>query len=186
MTHIDEFTLQEYAEDALDDEQRQAVAAHLATCATCQQQVTEMHQLFAAFTALPDEPMTADLAEQVVMALPSDATKQRWGNLILMVQLLLLVVMMAVLWPMLQTAVQTMAQLLTSTLNIWQTPQLPNGRALLEQASTAIAQIQRWSPAFNLTTAQWTALFTTTLIVWLAGNRLIFTEQSSIRRRRDE
>lgn len=186
MTHIDEFTLQEYAEDALDDEQRQAVAAHLATCATCQQQVTEMHQLFAAFAALPDEPMTADLAEQVVTALPSDATKERFSNLILIVQLLLLIVMMAVLWPVLQTAVQTVDQLLSSNLTIWQTPQLPNGVTLFEQASAAVAQIQRWSPAFNLTTAQWTALFTTTLIIWLAGNRLIFTEQSSIRRRRDE
>ncbi|MCZ7672851.1 MAG: zf-HC2 domain-containing protein [Chloroflexi bacterium] len=57
MAHIDEFTLNEYLDEALSEAERNEVAGHLAHCAACQAAFTELQQLFFTLATMPDIPL---------------------------------------------------------------------------------------------------------------------------------
>jgi hypothetical protein len=178
MTHIDEFTLQEYADNALDEQQRRDAAAHLATCPSCRQQLADMQHLLTAFATMQDEPLTTDLSARVLTALQPDLFWRRWSNLILTAQVLLFVVMAAVLWPLISTTWQSASQIIEMT--TWELPQLFAWADLLSQAVTLFDQVKQWQPSLNLTDNQWIGLLLVTLILWVAGNKLIFTTRATV------
>lgn len=191
MTHLDEFTLQEYADDALDAEQQQRVSTHLTICAECRAEVASFQQLNAVFAALADEPLTVDLSSRVLDQLQAEQTQpkdvwQRWGNPILLAQLILFVVMVVILWPTIESTLQTANQLLFSNLSGWQMPQLLVWGELVEWITAVYSRAQSLQPTFNLPPTQLYAVFVLALILWLIGNRLIFSETTSDQRDLDK
>ncbi len=181
MTHLDEFTLQEYADDALDTEQQQIAANHLAVCSQCQAELTTLQQLSTMFNALADEPLTTDLSSRVLDQLQAEETQsediwQRWSNPILLAQLILFVVMVVILWPTIQTTLQTANQLLFNGLSNWQVPQLLIWEELASWTTAVYTQTRSLQPTFNLPASQWYGLLAFSLLLWLIANRLIFTD----------
>lgn len=181
MSHLDEFTLQEYADDALDAEQQQTVSTHLTICAECRAEVASLQQLNAVFATLADEPLTVDLSSRVLDQLQAEQTQpkdvwQRWGNPILLAQLILFVVMVVILWPTIESTLQTANQLLFSNLSGWQMPQLLMWGELVEWITAVYSRAQSLQPTFNLSPTQLYAVFVLALILWLISNRLIFSE----------
>lgn len=94
--HLDEITLQEYAETVLPPEQQSRIDAHLAHCELCRDRLAEVHALLAELTEVamvPDAPVSRDLTPAIMAALsPQPAQRLPWpwlvGQLLLATALL--------------------------------------------------------------------------------------------------
>ena len=176
MNHLDEFLLQEYADQELDAQQRQRVETHLSACPACQNELAEIQTLFSAFETLPEEALTVNLSERVVAEIGQQASWQRWSNPILIAQIIILSVMALILWPTIQTMLQTSNQAVQSTLATWSTLQILSLGDGLSRVTAVWEQIEMSRPIITLPNTLWYSLLAGALLLWLAGNRLIFSD----------
>ncbi len=179
MTEFNEDLLQEYLDGMLDDKTRQAVEAHLASSPEARAQLAELQALFHELDALPELPLARDLSAVVVAEIGRETTVSptlpRWLWGLLLGQLFIALLLLGNVWGSLldwlgngrAVAVDWFATVQLSVLvwvrdfwlgvtAVWQQPNLPN-------------------LTIDLPTSQWALLFGLVLIVWLAGNRLLFT-----------
>jgi hypothetical protein len=163
----------------LPETERQTVTAHLETCAVCQAELAELQQLFLALEAVPDLPPTTDLSA----AIEAEITHQKavdseqftvnsWPLLIL--EIIAAGVLLFLLWPTVQEwllpAFSWQAQF---TANMaW-----PTNISWPDVGGWITAVSRQIQPAsfIELPAAQWAALIGAALIIWLAGSRLLFT-----------
>jgi Putative zinc-finger len=66
MHHLEDLTLFSYLDGELDGRVIAETRAHLADCAACQTRLTTLQTMFSEVEALPDLPLTRDLAGAVV------------------------------------------------------------------------------------------------------------------------
>lgn len=181
MQEFNEDYLQEYLDGMLDEEARQAVEAHLASSPQARAQLAELEALFASLDGLPELPLATDLSAGVVAqiqqetAVSTSLPRWLWGLLLGQVAIALLLLgdrwlslldwlgngrQLAFAWfDTVQLSTTTFfEQLWANFTSLLQTPDLPN-------------------LAINLPTSQWALLFGLALLVWLAGNRLLFTTE---------
>lgn len=79
MGHLGDEVIDEYLDGELTPEGRAALEAHLAECAGCRGALAEARALYAAFTAVPVEPLAVDLAPRVLRRIePGVRARQRW------------------------------------------------------------------------------------------------------------
>ncbi|WP_420628794.1 anti-sigma factor family protein [Candidatus Leptofilum sp.] len=178
MNEFNEDYLHEYLDGTLDEQTRQAVEAHLAQSPGARAQLAELEGLFSSLDALPELPLGTDLSARVVAAVGQETAVTRlprwvWG--LLLGQMAIALLLLGNVWP---------------SLLAW----LDNGRAMATdwlatvQLSTSALLTEFWAevtavwqsptlPTFTieLPTAQWGLLLGLALVVWLAGNRLLFT-----------
>ncbi len=182
MAHIDEFTLNEYLDEALSEAERNEVAGHLAHCAACQAAFTELQQLFFTLATVPDIPLSVDIGQTVVAQIEREkgVDSDRWtvsSGLLLLFELAATAVLLFWLWPVVQ-------EWLLAARN-WQTrlvvnitwPQ-PISWAEINEAVTAVTRQLQTTAFSDLAAIQWAMLIGLALIIWLAGNRLIFTNNA--------
>lgn len=102
MTHIIEETLNEYLDNALAPSARADVDAHIAVCVACAAELASLRSLFAAIESLPEVPLQRDLTFDVLAGIPSVRAgvprSMRWAML---AQTLVVVVSLALVWPLL-------------------------------------------------------------------------------------
>ena len=67
--HLNDITLNEYLDSALDPARRAGAEAHLAACPACAARLTELRALFAALESVPDAPLERDLSSAVVASI---------------------------------------------------------------------------------------------------------------------
>jgi len=72
-THLDDETLDALLDDALDEVHARAAHDHLAVCATCATRLAALQAVFIELNALPDVPVSRDLAPGVRARLLGDA-----------------------------------------------------------------------------------------------------------------
>ncbi|MCC6602660.1 MAG: zf-HC2 domain-containing protein [Anaerolineae bacterium] len=186
MDKFNDELLQEYLDGTLDDETRRAVEAHLARSPEARAQLAELQALFASLEALPELPLTTDLSVAVVTAIGRETAASttlsagvarplpRWVWGLLLGQVAVAVLLLGRVWSALvdwwgtgqAIATDWLATVQMSLLGwvnefwlgvtaVWQQPTLP-------------------TLSIDLPTAQWALLFGLALVVWLAGNRLLF------------
>ena len=80
MNHLDDFTLNEYLDHALDESARAEAEMHLRTCPACRTQLEELQMLFAELEDLPEAHLEHDLAPAVLAHLPrrNIVNLQKW------------------------------------------------------------------------------------------------------------
>jgi predicted anti-sigma-YlaC factor YlaD len=189
MTHIDEFTLNEYADNAMADEQRAEVEAHLQECADCQAVFAELQQLFFALDSAIEAPFTVDVSAVLEAQIEQEVVKsEKWSvksGLLLVFEIVAAGVLLFLLWPTVQEWMQLAQRWQTQfAFNVtW--PELVSWTEINRQI-TAVStdsiqavfdQIQATS-IIDLAAMQWVVLIGVALIIRLAGNRLIFTNDS--------
>jgi len=182
MAHIDEFTLNEYVDNAMSDEQRAEVEAHLNKCADCQAELAELQQLFFALDNVTEAPFTVDVSVAVKSQIEQEAVNSKqWSvnsGLLLVFEIVAAGVLLFFLWP----TVQEWLILARG----WQGQfavdfALPKLVTWTEITSTSASSVQvifnhfQSTPSVDLATMQWAVLLSVGLIIWLAGNRLLFT-----------
>jgi hypothetical protein len=78
MDHLNEFLLNEYLDQALDEAARRRVEAHLARCPRCRAHLDDLRIVFDAL-GLPDEkPLGRDLAPGILARLPRRSLSPGW------------------------------------------------------------------------------------------------------------
>lgn len=179
MDEFNEDLLQEYLDGTLDETTRRAVEVHLASSPATRAQLAELQMLFSRLDALPEQPLTTDLSAAIVAKIEQETAVSRplprwlWG--LLLIQATVVLLLLGNVWTSLLNwlgsgraiATDWFATVQLSALAwlnafwaevtaVWQTPNLPN-------------------LTVDLPTAQWAVLFGLALVVWLAGNRLLFT-----------
>jgi hypothetical protein len=78
MNHLDDYTLNEYLDRALDESARAEVEAHLDTCAACNAKLDELRKLFAELGDLPEVNFEGDLAPAIFERLPRHEPIRPW------------------------------------------------------------------------------------------------------------
>ena len=70
MNHLDDFTLNEYLDFALDESARAEAATHLQACADCRARLEELQMLFTELEDLPEAHLEHDLTPGILVRLP--------------------------------------------------------------------------------------------------------------------
>ena len=190
MNHVDEFTLNEYLDEALPDRERKEVEAHLAVCAACQAELAELQQLFLTLTAVSEAPFTVDMSAAVKTQIEQEKTvgSEQFSvnsGLLLLFELVAAGVLLFLLWPTVQEWLRLSRRWQAQfALNV--TLPEPVSWAEMMERITAVSTesvqlffnpIQSTS-IIDLATMQWAILLGVALIIWVAGNRLLFTNDS--------
>ena len=179
MDKFNEDLLHEYLDGALDEDTRQAVEAHLASSPEAQAQLAELQALFSSLDALPELPLRQDLSARVVAEIGRETAVSKplprwlWG--LLLGQVLVALLFLGNVWTVLLDWLGTGQAIATDW---FASAQL----ALLNWVSEFWAGVTGvWHQpnlptlSIDLPTAQWALLFGLALVIWLAGNRLMFT-----------
>ncbi len=78
MNHLDDFTLNEYLDHALDDSERDAADLHLKVCADCRAKLDELQEVFAEIDACPEVHLEHDLTPSIMARLPQKEPVRVW------------------------------------------------------------------------------------------------------------
>ncbi|MBI1294537.1 hypothetical protein GC175_06225 [bacterium] len=173
--HIEECELHEYLDDELAPKRRAAVDAHLATCADCRRQLTDLRALFALIESIPDERPTHDLSHTVMAALEREADPLPAPWRLLTGQILVAGLALAFVWGFVDQAIAPLT-------NLQLAPDLVEGwRALWAEwqkvLQNSTAEIERWRNVTSgnwlplLSPTAWTALLFIAALLWLGGTR---------------
>jgi len=179
MTEFNEDLLHEYLDGTLDDKTRQAVEAHLATSPAAQAQLAELQALFSSLDALPELPLTTDLSAAVVAeigretAVTNPLPRWLWG--LLLGQVLIALLLLGNVWTSLLDWLGNGRLLAAEWLTTIQLPTLAFLNEFWAEVTAVWQQPNLPNLSFDLPTGQWALLFVLALLVWLAGNRLLFT-----------
>lgn len=186
MQEFNDDYLHEYLDGTLNDETRQAVEAHLARSPGARAQLAEMEALFSSLDMLPELLLSTDLSVAVVAEIGTETATSttlsagvarplpRWVWGVLLGQVVVAALLLGNVWSSVSTwlgagqsiATDWLATVQITVLNwvnefwmgitaVWQQPNLPTF-------------------SIDLPAAQWALLFGLALVVWLAGNRLLF------------
>jgi len=186
MKEFNDDYLHEYLDGTLDAKTRQMVEAHLARSPEARAQLAELETLFASFEALPELTLGTDLSVAVVAEIGRSTANSttlsagvarplpRWVWGLLLGQVVVAALLLGSVWSALvdwwgtgqaiaTDWLATVQMTLLSWVNefwvgitaVWQQPNLPTF-------------------SIDLPAAQWALLFGLALVVWLAGNRLLF------------
>ena len=188
MTEFNEDSLQDYLDGTLDDAARQAVEAHLATSAEARAQLAELEALFSGLAALPEMPLAADLSAGVVAQIRQETAAlnevetavstplPRWLWLLLFSQAVGAVFLLGNRWSVLLDGLENGRQLAVDWFNTVQLPSLNFFAQLWDNFTTLLQTPTLPNLSIDLPTSQWALLFGLALIIWLAGNQLLFTD----------
>ncbi|NKQ36903.1 MAG: hypothetical protein HF973_14995 [Chloroflexi bacterium] len=173
---IDETILQEYLDGELDEVQRQEVEALLVESAAAQAQLAEWQALYAAFDEVTDVPLTTDLSGQVTAQIERQTavSASPWLRWLLLGQVVVVGILVWQFLPLLQTwwgygrIAFTLPQFQLPAFTLWQ--------IVTGWGTMLLARLDNL-PTFSLPLSQWLLVIAVVLIIWLAGNRLLFTSQ---------
>jgi hypothetical protein len=185
MTHLSEETLNEYLEDALVPSARADADAHLAVCAVCMAELTQLRSLFAEIKSLPEATLQRDLSPVVVARLDNRVGVPRVVRWVLIVQTLAAITLLAVAWPLFDRAVLNVSvplelPSLVQLVSLWNVGQDAWVRAFSQFSLL---------PSFSLHLDPSATLLTLTLVsaclLWLVGNGLLLLlpRAASLKRR---
>lgn len=180
MEEFSEDLLHEYLDGTLDAETRQAVAAHLAKSPEARAQLAELEALFGNLDALPELPLATDLSARVVAKIGQETAVSklpRWVWGLLVAQVVIALLLLGNVWAPLLDRLANGRLLVAEWMSSIQLPTLAFLDAFWAAVTAVWQQPNLPTFTFDLPIAQWALLFGLALIVWLAGNRLLFVNE---------
>ena len=178
MQEFNEDLLHEYLDGVLDDKTRQAVEAHLANSSEARAQLAELEALFSSLDALPELPFTTDLAARVVAEIGQETAVSRlprWLWSVLLGQAILSLLLLSNVWSSLLDWLENGRDITQEWVASVQLPTVSWLNEFWAEVTAVWQQPILPTLTFDLPAAQWALLFSLALVVWLAGNRLLFT-----------
>jgi anti-sigma factor RsiW len=180
MIHLDDYTLNEYLDGALDEPARLAVEAHLAVCAECRQTHSALQRVFGLLAALPEKPLTADLRAAPPIIVPN------WLRPLAWLQVVAAAALLAVVWPGRLTEFAAGWRWLAASGSAWlgmlllQLAQLSAARmAAVQHAMAQLSAWQQWAgPSAPGPASAWALLAGVALAAWCVSLRLLFRNGS--------
>lgn len=180
MKHIDESMINEFLDDELPADKQHALQAHLERCPVCRQRLGELRELFATLDAVTDVTLATDLSPRILARIHQQtASMSAWFRLALAAQASATLLLLLGIWPSLERWLDQAARAIAQTPIRQPFPEQLLWEQLLEQASQALTSIQDATPTLEIATGQWGLLLAVAFLVWLLGNRLLFTANSN-------
>jgi anti-sigma factor RsiW len=180
--HLNDETLNEYIDDALEAPERAEANLHLAACPHCAARLAEMRALFATLESLPAEPLTHDLSANVVSAItPAPTPLSLPIRAVLALQVIIAIILLAISAPVVLAnfPVLSPAQLTATFTFDWASFLEPltqlwaQGQNLARTTTSPLAEISVWL---------WGAALGGLAVLWVVGNgavlRLISSQRS--------
>lgn len=99
MHHHDEWSLQEYLDGVLADEDRERLELHLAQCDECTAKYASLQYLYSEMERLADEPLAHDISARVIRSLALKEDRKPHLYLVLLAQLAVAIIVFAAIWP---------------------------------------------------------------------------------------
>ena len=169
MEHLSDELLDRHADDALTAQERAVSEAHLAACDRCRRELATVCGLFAAFAAVPTEPLPLDLAPRVLRRIVPQP-QRRYGWLVAGVLAAQATLALALaLWLLPSFAADALSGLAwpgldwsAAGLRGWLPPRVP--------------------PLAILAPLQWAVVVAGMAVLWLVGNRLVLAGAAARRR----
>lgn len=95
----DEWSLQEYLDDVLADEDRERLELHLAQCDECTAKYASLQYLYSEMERLPDEPLAHDISARVIRSLALKEDRKPRLYRVLTAQLAAAIIVFIAIWP---------------------------------------------------------------------------------------
>lgn len=171
MTHLNEFILHEYLDNALDGQTQDEVADHLSVCSTCRAELAELESLFTTLDGVTDIPLQTDLASRVVAQL-APAKSLTWLRPVIVVQAVFAFILLLGLLPTLLTMFEETSLALDEA---WQTewaittPQLD----VTSELSLWWESLAGFDLGLAVPAGLWLAVFAVALVGLFIGNGLL-------------
>jgi hypothetical protein len=190
MNHLDEITLNEYLDHALDKSECDAADLHLQTCHSCRAKLSELQAVFEELDALPEVQLEHDLAPTILARLSQKMPVRVWTRAFaaqvgvaiglmfwLALQAIPFVRVPQVDFPGLPTI--EMEALVTRFLTL----QLPTFDFQFPTLSYQIPAFDFQIPrlALEISTTQLIALSVSVLLLWVVGNVVLLRSRQEAR-----
>ncbi len=98
-SHHDEWSMQEYLDGVLVDEDRERLELHLAQCDDCAAKYASLKYLYSEMERLQDEPLAHDISARVIRSIALKEDRKPYLYLVLMAQLAAAIIVSAAIWP---------------------------------------------------------------------------------------
>ena len=98
-SHHDEWSLQEYLDGVLADEDRERLELHLAQCDDCAAEYASLKYLYSEMERLPDEPLAHDISARVIRSIALKEDRKPTLYLVITAQLTAAIIVFAAIWP---------------------------------------------------------------------------------------
>jgi len=95
----DEWSMQEYLDGVLADEDRERLELHLAQCDDCAAKYASLKYLYSEMERLQDEPLAHDISARVIRSIALKEDRKPYLYLVLMAQLAAAIIVFATIWP---------------------------------------------------------------------------------------
>ncbi|NOR90530.1 MAG: hypothetical protein GQ524_09780 [Anaerolineales bacterium] len=182
MNHHDEWSLQEYLDGVLADEDRERLELHLAQCDECTAKYASLEYLYSEMERLADEPLAHDISVRVIRSLALKEDRKPHLYLVLLAQLAVAIIVFAAIWPRISLELvnrYSLAQLLEPLRKL---AELPAQGILFAREFLNWIHIQ-WIATLSMPAIDWPitglplalAIGGMTLL-WLLGNGLLLRE----------
>ncbi len=195
MNHLNDITLNEYLDSALDPAGHAEIESHVAACPDCAARLAELRALFAALDSLPDAPLERDLSSAVIdsirraklAAQPALSPKLR---LAIAVQALAALALIGIALPFaaqtlefasapqFTSQVTTFLANVTTAFNSTWAAAVNSAQGLLSQGQAAFDNL----PLPTLPALGLGAFFAAVSALWIVGNSLLLTRAYQIKR----
>lgn len=182
MNEREEFLIQEYADGELDDAQRVEAEALLTASAEARAFLAELQSLDLQFAAIADVPLTRDLSAQIVQQVTQesmlDAATSLWGRWLLLTQIIIAAILLWQLWPRLDGWLENGRLAFEMLIADIELPTFAFAELWTGWETAVFKQTDQFIPVINLPPQQWALLIFIVFVIWLAGNRLLFTNNN--------
>jgi hypothetical protein len=144
--------------------------------------LAELEALFASLEALPEMSLSMDLSAGVVAQIGRETAVStslpRWLWLLLLSQVAGAVLLLGLRWSVLLDELANGRQLAADWFSTVQLPDLTFFVQLWVNFTSLLQTSELPNLTIDLPTSQWALLFGLALIIWLAGNQLLFTDSA--------
>ena len=179
MIDLNDDLLNEYLDGTLDGEAQRAVETKLAHDPAARARLVELQNVFAGLAEMEDEALTTDLSASVLASIRAEKAEGAawWLRWLPLLQLGVAGLLIGLFWVTLRELWENGRTTLANVIPTIQLPDLMLAE-LLDAWLTAVAQAAaEFTPQINLATSQWLGLVGLALVMWLLGNRLLFSDK---------
>lgn len=175
MNEYNEQLLNEYLDDTLDDVQRQEAEKLLHDSAAARAFLADLQRTFDALAGLDELPLMHDLSAQLLAKIEPPVLPPLWTRGLMLAQFVAASFLLMQLWPTVQGWL--MDGMIGATVLAAELSWPPFSLADWETA--VMQQFQTGFPSLGLATNQWSLLIGLAFAAWIAGNRLLFSDEGS-------
>ncbi len=177
MNEYNEQLLNEYLDGTLSDVQRQEAEKLLHDSAAARAFLADLQFTFAALDELDELPLMMDLSEPLLAQIESPTPTPIWARWLMLAQFTAATLLMIQLWPTIQSWLMNSRMATAVLIAELSWPQFSLGRMLVEWETAVIQPFQTGIPSLGLATNQWSLLILLAFAAWVAGNRLLFSDE---------